>query len=70
MTWEELCEKAKEMGGYYLNHINFKFGDARIWFSKDGGFAVSYFGNQTSCNITIKSDVPYDQMLVIMKALQ
>ena len=59
MTWEELKEKAKEMG--YADNGNY-FGDIIVEFDEDGTIWVE--GSKLASNRT------YDQMLAIMKALQ
>lgn len=63
MTWEELKQKAKEMG---YNYSSFKdsewFSRNRLTFTKDGNvFCIG--------TILAESRTP-DQMLAIMKALQ
>lgn len=70
MTWEELCEKAKEMGGYCIEYINFEIDSKNLWFSKDGRFVVSCRSDSMRCNVTIKRNLSYEQMYQIMKALQ
>lgn len=65
MTWEELCEKAKEIGAeVYLNAIYIgcyiKFDrDGSIWFDDDCGGSYRAYTDRTP-----------DQMYQIMKALQ
>lgn len=64
MTWEELCEKAKEYGyEVYLNAIYFyyiKFDkDGSIWFDDDcGGYYRAF------------EDISYNKMYLIMEALR
>lgn len=64
MTWEELCEKAKEMGldvymnAIYANHLKFDI-DGLIYFDDGcGGWYQAYEGIET------------DQMYQIMEALK
>ena len=64
MTWEELCEKAREKGAeVYLNAIYFgyiKFDkDGSIWFDDDCGGSYRPYTGRT-----------YDQMYQIMEALR
>lgn len=61
MTWEELCEKAKEMGAKV-------YGDLIVL---DGKFFWSY-GVIEPCNddVVFATDRTYEQMLSIMEALR
>lgn len=61
MTWEELCEKAKEMGAFVeIFGEFFCMGDVFFW--KNG--EVNILGSVIAENRT------YEQMLAIMEALR
>ena len=66
MTWEEFCEKAKEMGAEtlkgYKDYIIF---DGWLYFRKD-----KYILTEDDGGLIEQEIVEYDQMLVIIKALQ
>jgi len=67
MTWEELCEKAKEMAKFYclINEHFIEF-ERRFVFSKDGEVYID--GYDDAC--VVATDRTYEQMLAIMEALR
>jgi len=68
MTWNELKEKAKEIG-YANNALNCIFKDF-IEFYKDGTVKCVYEENGCTVVIPFLKNITYEQMLAIMKALQ
>lgn len=68
MTWEELCEKAKEMGYSDYDHpyLNTVEKDEFVFYK--GGWI--YIDKKNGNEILLSSGRTYDQMLAIMKALQ
>lgn len=72
MTWEELCEKAKEMGyerGFSVsNSIQFEKGDCKYVFAING--CIHLFHRRALRGITIATKRTPDQMYQIMKALR
>jgi len=70
MTWEELCEKAKEMGysiSHYLNdddvEIGYIYSNDYIYLEEDGKITTS------TENIVVDNRT-YEQMYQIMEALR
>ena len=70
MTWEELIEKAKEMGystSYYLNdddvEIGYIYCNDYIYLEEDGTIT-------TSTENIVAENRTYDQMYAIMEALK
>lgn len=71
MTWEELKEKAKEMGACVFDNGGIYFG--HLQFEEDGGIYVDpacYDWEELDESITIASDRTYDEMLMIMRGLE
>ena len=72
MTWEEVCEKAKEMGrsnGFTVNNsIRFEKGNNKFIFAING--CVHLFHKSSISSITIATDRTPEQMLAIMEALR
>lgn len=72
ITWEELCEKAKEMGwdnGFSVsNSIQFEKGNNKFVFAINGCVHCFYKGSIKS--ITIATKRTPKQMLMIMEALK
>ena len=71
MTWEELKEKAKEMGADVFDNGGIYFGHLR--FEEDGTIYVDpahYDWEELGETITIASDRTYDEMLMIMRGLE
>lgn len=68
MTWEELKEKAKELG-YANNALNCIWKDF-IEFYKDGTVNCVYEEKRCTSVITFSENRNYEQMLMIMEALK
>ena len=72
MTWEELCEKAKEMGcdnGFRVsNSIQLEKGESKFVFAVNG--CVHLFYRRSVNSITIATKRTPEQMYQIMKALR
>lgn len=67
MTWEELKEKAKEMG-YDINDLRLK--EVEWLTSKDGKWDFLDDGTIMHDNYVVALDRTPEQMLAIMKALE
>ena len=69
MTWEELCEKAKEMGASRGKQCIY-FG--KLEFDDDGHIYLDpfYLDDEVDVNFCISSDRTPDQMYAIMEALR
>lgn len=75
MTWTELCEKAKEIGGAVCSESEYEFEKIvfnNFLFYKNGRIAFDDTDEGGGCLIVhnIKSDATYEQMLAIIQALQ
>lgn len=76
MTWEELCEKAKEMGLFVsednsMEPAYIRFGD--LLFTQKGQIILSdtdYDLDLCCVNHLVRNDRTYDQMYQIMEALK
>ena len=72
LTWEELCEKAKEMGwdnGFYVsNSIQLEKGNNKFVFAING--CIHCFHNRSLKSITIATKRTPEQMLMIMETLR
>lgn len=67
MTWEELCERAKEMGYYYWEYPKPNLSSDDIQFFKDGTVRMYAYEDD---NYEIAHNRTPEQMYQIMKALQ
>lgn len=79
MTWEELCEKAKEMGCKVYNQIDlitFKIpysihkGVEHLYFEKDGDVRSVFTEKGCVGSMNLSQNRTYEQMYQIMKALK
>lgn len=70
MTWEELCEKAKEMGYYYWEYPKPNLANDNIQFFKDGTVRVYVYFEDDSDYCEIAHNRTPDQMYQIMLALE
>lgn len=71
MTWEELCEKAKEMGYYYCDYGPHLTGDKFKFYKKGTIYSYIYVADDYYSDYhEIAWDRTPDQMYQIMKALQ
>lgn len=75
MTWEELKEKAKKMGGFICNASSIeqeKILYEDFVFYKNGTVRLDDTDEDGFCTVvhTIKSGCSYDKMLMIMKGLE
>lgn len=68
MQWEELCEKAKEMGYHCYGKLSEKLTNGKYVFFEDSGNVFLTDKNQLA--ICFATDRDYDEMYRIMKALQ
>ena len=72
MTWEELCEKAKEMGAVKVDRVFKNKYKEKIIFRNVafyGQGTVHYVNGDTICEAFTQDRTP-EQMYQIMKALQ
>lgn len=75
MTWNELKEKAKEMG-YSYGFGNYEYLqkdiDSESWIilQKNGDVFVYYRGNRCEFSFTLAQDRTPEQMLMIMRGLE
>lgn len=68
MTWEELKQKAKEMGYHHYGKLSEKLTNGKYIFFKCRGNV--FFTDKNQLSICFATDRTPDQMLAIMKALQ
>ena len=71
MTWEELKEKAKEMGYIYVDNDTGTYlfnPDKSVSFCRNGCFVAD--SGMIGGDVYISRNRTYDQMLAIMNALQ
>ena len=75
MTWEELKEKAKEMG-YHSSNNGFGWAskrlDKNVWITlyKDGTVNMNHETHECSTVLTIAEHRTPEQMLMIMRGLE